>query len=231
VLGARPDKAVHELGREDLAARSGVTEPLGQHDRRAEEVSLVAHGLAGVQPHSDVELLRTGAAVVPVDGPLHRDRAGHRVHRAREDHHEAVAEVLDLLPPPFRDRLAQQREVRAPQPLAGLVAQLVEDLRAAHQVREEERDHPLRRTRDHRRPVARRRHAGGPSASRAGSDADDPVLRMLRTRHSRRGRHARRGVRHDGQSPRSFLADPSTALVGPPLRRRTGCTATAMSPP
>ena len=129
---------MHQLRGEDLARRAGVTEPLGDHHRRAEVIALVANRLADVQADANRER-KLAAGTGAVDGLLDRDRARDGVNRAHERHHQPVAEVLHLLAAVHGRRLAQQAEVRAPQTLALLVAESLQRLCRADLVGEQQR--------------------------------------------------------------------------------------------
>ena len=122
-LGRVPaDHRPHDLGREDLAAVGRRAQACRLDDRVAEVVAVVFGHLARAQAHPDRQRLHR-APVVGVDALLDADRAGDRPARARERHHEAVAQVLDLDAAGRLDRTAEKREVGLPQLLGRLRAQ------------------------------------------------------------------------------------------------------------
>ena len=81
-VGAAARERAHELAREDLAAVGRRAEPGGLDDRRAEPVAVLEARVAGADadPHRD-RLAVGEPAIVAVDRPLHRGRAGERRRR------------------------------------------------------------------------------------------------------------------------------------------------------
>lgn len=80
------DELAHEVGGDDLARRRDVAQASGDHHRGPEEVVLVAHGLAHVQPDPHLQGLGRGPVALG-DGALHRQGARHRAGSRRERHH------------------------------------------------------------------------------------------------------------------------------------------------
>ena len=67
---------------------------------------------------------------------LNRDCTRHCVERAREGHHQTVAEVLHFRPAVRARDVAQHLEVRAPEALRLLIAESLERVGGAHLIRE-----------------------------------------------------------------------------------------------
>ena len=92
----------------------------GRLDHRIPEVVIVLPGdLAAAQPDPQADRF-LAATVVPFDALLHGHRAGQGGRGRGEDHHEPVAQVLDLGAAGLGDGLAEDREV-APADLVGRV--------------------------------------------------------------------------------------------------------------
>jgi hypothetical protein len=104
-----------EVRGQDLAASSAVAEPLRENHRRAEVVLLVADRLPDVQTDANLKLvILVMALIVAMHRLLHGHGAGQSVESAPESHHEAVAQVLDLMPSSRRYGAAKEAEVRTP---------------------------------------------------------------------------------------------------------------------
>src|SRR5205085_6959449 len=82
------------------------------------------------------------ALIVAMHRLLHRYRCADCVHRTLEHHHQPIAEVLDLLPAALAHGVTEQAEMRPPDPLRGIVANLAQQLRRAHEISEQERHGP-----------------------------------------------------------------------------------------
>ena len=90
---------------QDLSAGRGVAEPRCLHHGRPEVVVVLVVCLTGrdADPHHH---LLVGPAIATVEALLHADRAFDRARRALEHDHQAVADVLHLVPAGGLDGLA-----------------------------------------------------------------------------------------------------------------------------
>ena len=161
----------HDLAGQDLPA-AGRGAQAGRLDGgRPEPVALLAQRVADRHADADGQR-RLRGPVALLDALLHPDRAGDRRADARERDHQPVAEALDLLPAGLFERLAQQREVRAPQPVGALAAQPGRQLGRAHEIGEQQGDGPalahglpspdeVRKARTYRTPLATGQTAPG----------------------------------------------------------------------
>ena len=131
----------HDLAGQDLPA-AGRGAQAGRLDGgRPEPVALLAQRVA--DGHADAHgQRRLRGPVALLDALLHADRAGDRRADARERDHQPVAQALDLLAAGLFERLAQQREVRPPQPVGALAAQPGRQLGRAHEIGEQQGDGP-----------------------------------------------------------------------------------------
>ena len=134
------DERPHDVRGQDLAALGAVAQAPGHHHGGAEVVVFVADRLARMQPDAHRQRRARFTPVVALDRLLDADRAAGGVDAAGEGDHEAVAEALDLAPGVCERDVAQDREVRPPQPLGVVVAEGVEQLGRAHEVGEEQGD-------------------------------------------------------------------------------------------
>jgi hypothetical protein len=80
------------------------------------------------------------AGVVGGHRVLDVDPAAERPHGALEDSHHSVAQALDLVPAGPGHGSAQEMEMLAAECLGGVIAQALEELGRAHEIREEEGD-------------------------------------------------------------------------------------------
>jgi hypothetical protein len=105
------------------------------------EVALVAHGgLSGVNSHADAHLAATWPRVAP-QRALRVNRGGDGVARARKREEERVSLRVHLGAAAGAERLAHDSPVVAHH-LGVVVAQFLQELRRALDVREDERDRP-----------------------------------------------------------------------------------------
>src|SRR5439155_16119985 len=94
--------------------------------------------LAGVQPHANTQLDALGPVVL-CECALGLDCGGRGARSVLEHHEELVAPMIDHLAPNGRDRLAKEAPVVV-QELGVAVAELLDKLRRAFDVCEEEGD-------------------------------------------------------------------------------------------
>jgi hypothetical protein len=98
--------------------------------------ALLPDRLSGVDADPELQ----AGTLVPIVGPdrlLHRDRTPRRVERARKYRHHPVAQILDLLTPETFYLRAQQAEVLSAPAVGGIVAELLQELREADEIREQ----------------------------------------------------------------------------------------------
>ena len=117
------DNASDRLGGQDLAAGGLGADAGGGIDGRAEDISIFADSLSGVQAdaHLDLLLRRLGAVAVR-QCALHGNGTGQSAARRHKGGHEAVAERLDLPAAVRFDLLAEEFEMAADDLLSGGVA-------------------------------------------------------------------------------------------------------------
>ena len=100
----------HPLRRENLPSLAGRTETSRLHDRVSEVVVVFSADFAPAQAYS-----QTHGMVSMTVAPFHALLHGHATRESGgsrgEDHHEPVAQVLDLGAPCLGDGLTQDREV------------------------------------------------------------------------------------------------------------------------
>jgi len=122
LLGGTDDSS-DRLGGQDLAAGGLGADAGGRVDRRAEDISIFADSLSGVQAdaHLDLLLRRLGAVAVR-QCALHGNGTGQSAARRHKGGHEAVAERLDLPAAVRFDLLAEEFEMAADDLLSGGVA-------------------------------------------------------------------------------------------------------------
>ena len=107
-----------EVGTEDLAGLGPVAEPLGQHDRGAEEVGHVLEGLAGGEANPDGQALPRHR---PARRLLHGNGAGHRVGCGREGDHQSVAQPFHFVAAVLGHRIREELVVSGEDPLGFVV--------------------------------------------------------------------------------------------------------------
>ena len=143
-----PDQGSRGLGEEDLAAVARGADARGPHDVEP-DVSLVAdRRFAGVQAHAN-PYVGASRPLVLGERALSRDCRGHRLARPRERVEERVSLGVDLAPARCAERLAEDPPVVGDH-RAVLVAEVLEQLRRALDVSEQEGDGPGRVGRGHR---------------------------------------------------------------------------------
>ena len=139
---SRAEQAARRLGDEDLAAAPDGAQARGTNDVEADVALLVDRRLAGVEAHAHAN----GLSLRPGRGhmrALHLDSGGDRVAGAREDEEERVALRVDLDALACGERVANDPAMRR-QNLGVPVAEALEKLRRALDVREDEGDRSLR---------------------------------------------------------------------------------------
>lgn len=142
--GGLPGQDRDKLTGQDLALPGPVAEPAGHHDGRPEKVPRLLERLAGMDPDPEAEGGLRMRALLGGNRGLHGDAAAESVEGARERHHQAIAQALDLPATGGSHGPAEQVEVPAEDPPSGVVAQPVEDCGRAHQIGEHHRHHPAR---------------------------------------------------------------------------------------
>ena len=172
---------------QDLAAVGRRAEAGRLDHGRAEPVVVLEGGVARADPDAHREPVPVAElAVVAVDGPLHRGRAGERVGRARVRDHQRVADRLHLGAAGRGDRLAERGEVIAAQLVGGGVAQRGGQLGRADEIREQDRDQSggaqgrnllIRMRPSSTRPVSVARHPRKAPAKAATWVLDTPLAR------------------------------------------------------
>jgi hypothetical protein len=141
----------HDLGDEDLSPLRPRAEPRRLDERHAVGMRALPRDVARADPDADADPRHVGAPARGLDRLLDRDRRRHRVGRAGERRHDAVAEIVVERAAVLRDRVGQEAVVYLPALLGALLAQLDTPGRRRHQVGEEDRG-----------------RAGGPAAGCAG---------------------------------------------------------------
>ena len=132
----------HDVCGKDLSAVAQGTES-GRFDNRVPEIIVVFLGdLPATQPHAQADRLSAGSVGL-FDALLHRHRAPECRGRRREDHHEAVSEVLHLRAIGLGDRLAQDGKVAPTNLVSHFGGQALGQFRRADDVGEQDR-HVLR---------------------------------------------------------------------------------------
>ena len=134
----RPAISPHDVGGQDLPALAGGTEP-GRLDHRVPEVVVVLSGyFPTAEAHAQAHRVLT-VPIVPFDALLHGHPTGQGGGGRPEDHHEAVAQVLDLGTAGLGDGLTQDREVSPADLVGDIGRQPLRQLRRAHHVGEQDR--------------------------------------------------------------------------------------------
>ncbi len=139
MAGTAAGRQLHDEGGPDFTTRAGRAQARGLDDRIAEVVVLFVGDLASTEPDPDLDPVGV-IPVVAIGALLHRDRARQRVRRGMEDHHQTVAEVLDLCPTGLRDGLAHRGEDPAPDVVGGFGRDGLGELCGPDDVGEQHRD-------------------------------------------------------------------------------------------
>jgi hypothetical protein len=125
-----------QFGTQDLAARGGGFEALGFDDGQPEAVVVGEGHVADTDADAHVEPLQCAPPVVPVDCLLDPDRGCHGSRGERR--HHAVTGVFHDRAALSRDGIGDERVVRDPQRVRGLLADACSQCGRADDVSEED---------------------------------------------------------------------------------------------
>ena len=108
----RPRQPARQRARQDPAGAGRRAQPRRLDHRGPVHVAVLADGHVAGRDADPQRQAVLAAALRRLDRLLHRDRAPERLGRTVEDHHQPVAEALDLTPAVLLQRAAQQLQVR-----------------------------------------------------------------------------------------------------------------------
>lgn len=132
----RRQQVCDHLAAQNLAARRTIAQPARDHERHAEITAFTPQHFAEMNPDANLE---ARACYRSSRGLLDTNRAAHRVGRRRERSQHTVAQPLELLPATTGDRIAYQLMMSLEEPLAGLIADRLQNLGGIDQVAEQQR--------------------------------------------------------------------------------------------
>ena len=140
VVSSSANEHTHKLGPNDLAAFRVVAKTLRDDHGHAEVVALLTRRLTHTQadPHAHFPVF--AVSILTLDCALDRDSRVDGVQCTPEDHHETVAQVLNILPTVSCHRPSQQPEVIAAQLFGGGIPDPLEQFRGTDEVGKEQGD-------------------------------------------------------------------------------------------